>query len=74
MKLLVGGVAGVDYDSFMLDSVFNLMRMKEIRTLPLDESVHAHEGGELFWNQRKSAVGEDLCIPGHYFGQAGGRL
>lgn len=54
MKLLVGGVAGVD--------------------LPLDESVHAHEGAELLWNQRESAIGEDLCIPGHNFRQRAGRF
>lgn len=40
-----------------------VVRKEEAFTLPLDESVHAHEGSELLWNQRKSAVGEDSCIP-----------
>ena len=72
MKLLEGGVRGVDCETF--DLVSTGRDGKDERTLPLDESVHAHEGGELLWNQRESTIGEDLCIPGHYFRQRRGRL
>ena len=61
MKLLVGGVRGVDYSTQL--GGFVSRKEEDGRTLPLDKSIHAHEGGELLWNQRKPAIGEDRCIP-----------